>query len=475
MCSTTSIRAAFSPFGEQSHGTDHASSASSVEDDDVLVLNMGDDTDGLSPNPEDGFKTGSGDRTSKDAGKGASNDALSRRLLIVDDEEILVQMLAKLFRASYDVRFAISGSEAMSILEGGFAPEVIIADQRMPGMSGAEFLGKSMAYVPMAVRVVLTGYTDVNDIISSINQGHVYRFITKPWNPEELMEAVRLSFEHHNVITQNAALQQALSTLEVLNREKNDLIGIVAHDLKNPLSAIRLVVEALLADANPNDTQVFLRLIQTSTDRALELITNLLNVEALDRGGYTLDIVPIDAHFIIADLVVQYRVAAAAKSIAIHWDVERPLTVLAEEQALRQVMDNLISNAVKYSPHGANVWIDARVIHATPDRLKSTPTQSMEPTVSTEDGSHPSWLLVSVRDEGPGFTDEDKQRVFGKFARLSAQPTGGESSTGLGLSIVKRYVEAMGGDIWLENNFENNSESTSSAGSVFMLALPCGD
>jgi signal transduction histidine kinase len=422
-------------------------------DDTMLLLN--DDDDGIQ-----------GKKISQRKDHDSISDSRLRRLLIVDDEEILVQMLAKLFRPFYEVRYATSGAEALAILEAGFVPEVIIADQRMPGMSGAEFLGKSTQFAPMAVRVVLTGYTDVNDIIASINQGHVYRFITKPWNPEELMEAIRLSFEHYNVITQNVALQDALSKLEELNQEKNELIGIVAHDLKNPLSAIRLTVEALMTDVSPEERMHFLRLIQDSSERALELITNLLNIEVLDKGGHVLILEPTDAHMIIADLVTQYRVPAAVKAITIEWHQEQTLTVLAESQAFRQVIDNLLSNAVKYSPHGKTVWVEVKTLDVS-ELLHCIPSNYA--ALIEEQQSHissPSWLLISIRDEGAGFTEEDKQRIFGKFARLSAKPTGGESSTGLGLSIAKRYVEAMNGQIWLE--------SECGKGTTFFVAFPTG-
>jgi signal transduction histidine kinase len=106
--------------------------------------------------------------------------------------------------------------------------------------------------------------------------------------------------------------------------------------------------------------------------------------------------------------------------------------------AFSQVMDNLVSNAVKYSPHNTHVWVEA---------------------VST-----PHAVRIAVRDEGPGLSDEDQSRLFGKFARLSAQPTGGEHSTGLGLSIVKKMVESMNGKVWCD--------SEQGHGAVFVVELP---
>jgi adenylate cyclase len=140
-------------------------------------------------------------------------------LLIVDDEPALLETLEVLFAGRYTVKTASSGEAGLQILAEGFRPQVILADQRMPSMSGAEFLAHSTQHAPKAVRVILTGYTDVTDIIDSINVGNVYRFLTKPWKNTELVEAIRLSFEHYNITTHNAELAQAMQELSRLNGE----------------------------------------------------------------------------------------------------------------------------------------------------------------------------------------------------------------------------------------------------------------
>ncbi len=141
-------------------------------------------------------------------------------LLIVDDEIMLLKLLERMFVDMYNVRIASSGEEALQLLEQGFVPEVILADQRMPGMSGAEFLAKSRNLVPDAVRVILTGYTDVNDIISSINDGNVYKFLTKPWKNPELLQTVRNCFDYYNLSTQNVWL---LEEVRLQNRNLQEL------------------------------------------------------------------------------------------------------------------------------------------------------------------------------------------------------------------------------------------------------------
>jgi signal transduction histidine kinase len=142
---------------------------------------------------------------------------------------------------------------------------------------------------------------------------------------------------------------------------------------------------------------------------------------------------------VVADVVNDYRNRAEEKGIRLHFDVPfQSMQAFGDALAMTQVLDNIISNAVKYSPSGRNVWI----------RLLERQTA----------------MRVEVQDEGPGLSEEDKKRLFGKFVRLSAQPTGNEHSTGLGLSIVKRMVEAMNGEVWCESEL--------GVGATFIVEIP---
>lgn len=422
--------------------SDHADAPDSLlhlsdDDDTPLTLLDGD----LSASADPKHTSGVGER---------------RTLLIVDDETMLLEMLARLFNEHYRVYTAESGDAALAILRQGIMPEVIIADQRMPGMQGPEFLAQSRGFVPQAVRIILTGYTDVQDIIASINLGHVYRFITKPWNPEELLETVRISFEHHDISTRNKELADALAQLEELNRDKTELMGIVAHDLKNPMGAIQTISDMMIhqgSEFSKEEHDDFLQLINDAATRALDLIQTLLSLEAMEQGSVTIECEALEIASIIEALVHHYKPIAEQKSIRLHLEQPASLNAFVESQTLHQVLDNLLSNAIKYSPLNKNVWIKVST------RLEPKYLPEPDQIVLMPDSAY-----IIVEDEGPGFTENDKSSLFGKFARLSAQPTGGESSTGLGLSIVKRYVEAMRGSIWLISEVGK--------GAAFVVSLP---
>ncbi|MCU0424027.1 MAG: HAMP domain-containing histidine kinase [Candidatus Kapabacteria bacterium] len=225
----------------------------------------------------------------------------------------------------------------------------------------------------------------------------------------------------------NKQIEQQNSELQMLNVEKNEFLGIVAHDLKNPIAAFQGLAAVLLETSeSPEMVQQIGTTMLQSADKMLELVKNLLDVNQIERGGRKYDIQPVNTAWMLMPIVESYMPRAEEKNICLHFSPsEEAFICFADSLAFSQIMDNIVSNAVKYSPLGKNVWLD---IERVPDALR-----------------------ISVRDEGPGFSEEDKRLLFGKFARLSAQPTGGEHSTGLGLSIVKKMVEAMNGKVWCES------------------------
>jgi ligand-binding sensor domain-containing protein/signal transduction histidine kinase len=232
-----------------------------------------------------------------------------------------------------------------------------------------------------------------------------------------------------------------------LNKDKNEIMGIVAHDLKNPLSNIMMLAKLLDQEAgylSKEEIIEFANDIQTGATRMFALITNLLNVNAIEQGGIKLHPVDFDLYGLVQMLVHDYTPSANAKSITLHFEnranQDDIVTAFADRNAVTQAIDNLLSNAIKYSPYNKNVFV----------RLLTSDTEDR--------------ICIAIQDEGPGLSEQDKQHLFGKFARLSAQPTGGEHSTGLGLSIVKRLVEAMNGRIWCESELGK--------GATFIIELP---
>jgi signal transduction histidine kinase len=226
--------------------------------------------------------------------------------------------------------------------------------------------------------------------------------------------------------------------LKRANDEKSTFLGIAAHDLRNPLGVILGYAEMLRDEEfSRGETAEMATKVVTAAERVRDLVAGLIEVSAAEAGKVSLEKRPCDL-LGIARKVVEAQVASAArKEIGIRVD-GTPVVVTGDPGAIQQVVENVVSNAVKFSPWGSTVVV----------------------TVRSDGGAG----VVEVEDEGPGVNEADRARLFAKFARLSARPTGGESSTGLGLSIVKTLTEAMGGEVSLE--------SPPGRGARFQVRLP---
>lgn len=235
----------------------------------------------------------------------------------------------------------------------------------------------------------------------------------------------------------NQKLKVQNHKLRELNEEKDSLMGVVAHDLKTPLTNIKSISDLLPAVATLSKKQEdFVGLIQKSTAAGLSLIDELLDIHTLENT-LSPNLSTVSLHTLLQKKVESFQSAADVKSIRIIHDLQ-PAELKTDADWLGRSLDNLISNAIKFSPRQATVT------------LRSGVTENE------------AW--ISIKDEGPGFTEEDKSKVFQKFKKLSARPTGGESSNGLGLSIVKTLVERMKGTIVLL--------SDPGKGSEFIIRLP---
>lgn len=240
-------------------------------------------------------------------------------------------------------------------------------------------------------------------------------------------------------------MQEALAKLEAsneqlvnLNNEKNEFLGIAAHDLKNPLTSIILGAEMLRMVNHPERTPKIADTILNASTRMRDLITNLLDANAIEEGRFTSNLERCNLGALLEQCVEHNAAAALRKEIALEISTPGEAWARADRTATMQILDNFISNAIKYSPYQSTV------------RLRT----------AAADGK----VAIAIADEGPGLSVEDQQKLFRKFTRLSSKPTGGESSNGLGLSIVKRLAEAMGGSV--------TCQSTLGDGSTFTVHLP---
>lgn len=226
--------------------------------------------------------------------------------------------------------------------------------------------------------------------------------------------------------------------LAVLNDEKNELLCMTAHDLKNPLTVIIFSAEMMKSSCDPGQLNKLSKIILSAGVRMQELITSLLEANAMERGQTSPIVAPCDVSALVDLCLEQNQPLAARKNIAIRAEVTEGIWANANRAATLQVLDNLVSNALKFSPSFTAIHVRTMV-----------------------EREH---AVISIRDEGPGISDDDQTKLFRKNAQLNAQPTGGESSTRLGLSITKRLAESMGGTV--------RCQSRLGQGATFTLRLP---
>jgi ligand-binding sensor domain-containing protein/signal transduction histidine kinase len=230
-----------------------------------------------------------------------------------------------------------------------------------------------------------------------------------------------------------------------LNEDKTEVLGIVAHDLKNPLAGIALTasnVKRYFTMLPQENVVQMMEKIETSAGRMRDIIINLLDVNAIETGRMNLKVEKFDTSALATSVVHEFLERSSAKGIRLKLDLPPKETLaVADKTATHEILDNLVSNAIKFSPQNKNVQLTVRSAH--------------------------SMVRIEVKDEGPGISDEDKKKLFGRYVRLSARPTGGEHSSGLGLSIVKKLVEVMGGQVWCE--------SVLGKGTTFIVELPAAE
>lgn len=263
----------------------------------------------------------------------------------------------------------------------------------------------------------------------------------------EVQEQMRLVEEKSSEITTtntrlhgtNEQLERTNTELKRANEFKSTMLSMASHDLKNPLSSILALAEVTAQRKADTGVREMLGIIISAAEKMLQLVIDLLDTSALELGRIELHKAIVNATLLVDSVVEQYLPHAEKKGQILTWNADSICLVEADSKRLRQVADNLLSNAVKYSPKGGVITVSLR---------------------NMANNSGAAEVVLTVRDSGQGFSKADKEQMFGYFKRLSARPTGGESSTGVGLAIVKQIVELHGGSITVDSEFGNGATFT---------------
>jgi|GEM_PF-5370189 len=250
-----------------------------------------------------------------------------------------------------------------------------------------------------------------------------------------------LDKSRNNIRQQKEELERANSDLHTINDEKNNLISILSHDLRSPLNQIKGLLGLIKLQYPPVMIERLDVMAQAERciERMNEMIIKILDVESLEMGRISLKMEKHNLESILIEVSENFRAVAAKKSINLTLDVQRfEYFIDADRHYTTLIFENLLSNAIKFSPKNSTV------------------------NVEIMNGKGDGFVTVKIHDEGPGISKDDQMKLFHKYQRLGPRPTAGESSIGLGLSIVKKYLDVMGGHVFYENR---------KAGSTFVVKL----
>jgi two-component system, sensor histidine kinase and response regulator len=367
-------------------------------------------------------------------------DLKGRRILAVDDDRINLRIIGGILRSEgYEIAEAASGEQALDVYST-FLPNLVLLDVMMPGIDGfATCRTLKKSYGDKCAPVIfVTAKSEADDVVMGFDAGGV-DYLTKPFRPKEVVARIRTHLSNQQLVEQQKDLVDQLSKA---NAAKDRFLGMCAHDLRNPLSSIRglaeLMDENAIGELSPEQREI-IQTIHGASQSMLQLVNELLDVSTIEAGHLKLEKVPSSIIDIIERSAHLANIEAAKKNTKIEVVKNGIDPILdVDRNKFRQVVDNLISNAVKYSPGGSIVTV---LIHANADVAG-----------------------FAVRDSGPGIPDNERHKLFTDYGRLSTLPTAGENSTGLGLAICRKIVEAHNGTIGVKN--------IKGQGAEFIVSLP---
>ncbi|MEO5378144.1 MAG: hybrid sensor histidine kinase/response regulator [Magnetococcus sp. DMHC-6] len=361
-------------------------------------------------------------------------------ILIVDDERFNINILKEILQPQYDILVAMSGKQALQRAMGDFPPDLILLDILMSDLDGYVVLERLKAdrntrEIPV---IFVTAMGEMTQETKGFALGAV-DYIHKPISPPILLARVKTHLAIKTMVDQqkesnqklflmNSELRKNKEDLLNLNQLKNIFLGMAAHDLRNPLVSIRGLSELLLEEDLDRETQRdFCTTIHQVSRQMLELLNQLLDVSVIESGKFQLQLAEHDLFALLQERTALLQPIAQAKNTRLNLIKEEPTlsTFCFDRDRLIQVIDNLLTNAIKFSPPGSEVII-----------------------LSFYEENQ--FVCFSVTDQGPGISSQDRELLFKPFQKLTATPTAGEKSTGMGLFIVKKIIDAHNGHILVE-------------------------
>ncbi len=378
-------------------------------------------------------------------------DVSKSTILIVDDIHHNVQVLSQLVRnEGHNVIAAFDGKDALALARKR-RPDLVLLDVLMPELDGygvCEQFKKDPVLREIPI-IFLSALSDVDSKVRGFEVGGL-DYITKPFHQEEVIARINLHLTLKNLEQEReryiAELKIRERNLELANREKDEVIRIVSHDIRNPLTGIIGVANILRSEDGYSKEEVdgMLEIIEQSGYKLLDLVKDILEVESTKAGSLQLNMKEVDLRELLAQVIELHQPTALTKSINLRFTKDEWVPpILIDPQKINQAISNLVANSLKFTGAGGSIELSLRY---------------------DDDPGSECPVIIEVRDTGIGIPEERLPTLFDSIKRHRETGTKGEKGSGIGLDIVKRFIELHGGSI--------SVKSTEGKGTAFTLELP---
>jgi signal transduction histidine kinase len=348
------------------------------------------------------------------------------KVLYIDDEPNNLVGFKATFRMDYNVFVAISADEGAEILEKHPDITVILCDQRMPNKTGVQFFEEISLKHVAPVRMLLTGYTDIESVINAINKGHIYRYIPKPWQETDIRSAIEEGYKYYMTNSmlnvRNAELQRAYDELDKFAYS-------VTHDMRGPIVSIIGAIDIAKKADTIEETRMILDMMEKSVQSVEAFIRNMHEYYTLKRGE--LEIKEINFNDTIKELKELYEVGVRLSDTRFDVHLDQQETFRSDDSCLKIVLNNLLSNGFKY-------------------QQKSNADKFVALDITVNKGV----ATILVKDNGIGIADTYIKDIFNMFYRATSENTG----SGFGLYNVKDALRKLNGDIQVHSKLGEGTE-----------------
>jgi signal transduction histidine kinase len=373
---------------------------------------------------------------------------------MVDDEPEVLRSLHDLFRLEYRVLTFDRPVEALEALASLDDVAVILSDQRMPEISGVAFLEAAERIHPDATRLLVTGFADIKSVIDAINQGHIARYITKPWVAEELFAVVRKATEQHALIVEKnrllAELKQTNAALIEANRLKGKFMEVASHELNTPVTVVLGLTELwkmTMGETATVNERAWVDRIHSAGKRLASTVERMLKLLKTDQPAPGIALERVELEPLLRQVIGELQPFLIARNQEVALKVAVDLgSAEVDPSKVSDILTNLVVNAIKFTPDGGTIVVDA----------------------GAEGGDR---VRFRVTDRGQGIPLDDCSHLFEPFFtgndtmhHSSGEYQYGKRGMGLGLCLVKAFVEMHGGSV--------DVETAPGRGSCFSFTLP---